>query len=169
MSYVLYTDKEALFECKVNVINASLKNAKARLILESSDTNIVCNGTIDSNNTCHIPIKKMVGVFNESDVGKIKLEFIVENGYFSPWESDFKIERYERIQIKEIKKSNAIAINELLNLCDLFGITTDSISNKKTMEKFTQIVNEYLFENKEFQKDSQQIIKDVIISLSYKQ
>lgn len=58
MSYKIYLDKEETFECEASIKNSSYKNAKARLIIESNDVNLVFYGNIDKN-TISVPIKTL--------------------------------------------------------------------------------------------------------------
>lgn len=98
-NYVLYTDKAGKFECEVNVKGASTKNAITRLIAETKDLSIVFEGEI-SNGKCIIPVKKMEGIFENKQTGKLKLEVIVDKTYFVPWQSDFVVESSKLVEVK---------------------------------------------------------------------
>lgn len=104
MSYKIYLDKEETFECEASIKNSSYKNAKARLIIESNDVNLVFYGNIDKN-TISVPIKTLNKYFTEKDSAKIKLEVIVENQLVTPWESEVEFETYNKVEIKEIKNT----------------------------------------------------------------
>lgn len=99
MSYVLYLDKNELFECSVDVTNASLTNSKARLVINTNDgMNFMFEGQI-KNGKCTIPIKKLKGVLDESARGKISLEVIVEDMFFSPWTSEFTVKQHTDVKV----------------------------------------------------------------------
>lgn len=100
MPYKLYTDRNENFECEVAVKNASLKGSMARLVAESAEgVNLVFFGKIE-NGKCNIPIRRLKGLLDENTRGKMHLEIIVEDVYFSPWEDDFIVEAHTSVQVK---------------------------------------------------------------------
>lgn len=104
MSYKIYLDKEETFECEASIKNSSYKNAKARLIIESDNLNLVFYGDLNKN-TISVPVKSLKKYFSEKDTAKIKLEVIVENQLVTPWESDVEFETYNKVEIKEVKNT----------------------------------------------------------------
>ena len=104
MSYKLYTDKKENFECNIYLEGASLSSADARLIIESNDVNLVFKGNIDKNGKCQVPIKRLKGLLDENDGGRMKLEVIAEDTYFQPWSSDFTVETSKKIKVEFNKK-----------------------------------------------------------------
>ena len=90
--YTLYTDKQELFECSISLEGASVKNSKVRLVVEADNLNLLFKGTIDSSGKCTVPIRKLKNLLEESTKGKIRLEVIADDTYFTPWESDFEVE-----------------------------------------------------------------------------
>ena len=103
MSYKLYTDKQENFECQIYLEGTSLSKAKARLVVESNNLNLMFNGKIDKDGKCQIPIKKLRGFLEENDRGNIKLEVIAEDTYFQPWQSEFTVDTAKKIKV-EIKE-----------------------------------------------------------------
>ena len=89
--YVVYTDKEGLFECSVDVKGASTKNAIARLIFENTKMNVMFNGEI-KDNKCTIPLTKFKDILDENSKGEVRLEIIVEDTYFTPWKSQYLVD-----------------------------------------------------------------------------
>ena len=71
-SYKLYTDKQEIFECNIFLDGASLTAAKSRIIVETQDLKLMFEGTIDSEGTCKVPIKNLVG--NEGDGFEIAMQ-----------------------------------------------------------------------------------------------
>ena len=55
--YKLYTDKKEMFECDISLSGASLKDATARLIIETDTVNLLYKGTIGSNGNCKVPVQ----------------------------------------------------------------------------------------------------------------
>ena len=87
--YPLYSDKPNLFECSIQLEGCSLNQASARLIIESEQNSLIFNGEIDNMGACLIPVKKLKGLVSEG--GKMKLEVIADDMYFSPWESEYEL------------------------------------------------------------------------------
>ena len=100
MSYKLYTDKHEIFECKIHLEGASLKNANARMIVKTKDLSLMYEGVIDIEGNCQIPIKKLGGLLNENEKGDMKLEIIAEDVYFEPWQSDFEVDTAKKVTVE---------------------------------------------------------------------
>lgn len=109
--YKLFTDKTELFECSIKLEGASLTNSKARLIIESTDINLLFNGEIDGTGKCKIPIKRLRGLLNEETKGTIKLEVIADDTYFTPWESPFTVQASKKLTV-EVKSQQVDALLE---------------------------------------------------------
>lgn len=99
--FKLFTDKDTLFECKIGLEGASLKDAQARILVETPELTLMFNGTISMSGECSIPINKLP-MLDENTSGAIKLEVIAEDTYFQPWESSLKIEAAKKITVEEI-------------------------------------------------------------------
>ena len=117
--YKLYTDKQENFECKLKLEGASLKEAFARLILESEDMNLVYNGTIDSNGKCNVPIKKLRGILDESTKGEMKLEVVAEDVYFQPWQSEFIIETAKKLSVEVISHQTETILKPKISISEV--------------------------------------------------
>ena len=70
--YKLFIDKAEIFECDIEVKGASLNSSKVRLVIESNDMNLLFKGSISNGGKCSIPIKKLKGLLDESQVGTIR-------------------------------------------------------------------------------------------------
>lgn len=153
--YKLYTDRPEEFACAIAVKNASLKNAMARIIVESDGgINLMFPGEIN-NGKCIVPIKKLKGLLQENSSGKIFLETIVEDTYFKPWQDNFIVEEHTsvKVQVNEQKSNSAkplvsvVPIKpkelfEIMSVMKKFGINKSNFaSNKRT--DFKQIIKEY--------------------------
>ena len=106
--YKLFTDKTEIFECKIQLEGASIKNSQARLLIESENLSLVFKGEISSDGKCKIPIKKLKGLLDENTQGNVKLEVIAEDTYFTPWESKFTVETFRKITV-EVKSQETSA------------------------------------------------------------
>jgi hypothetical protein len=180
--YTLYLDKNEDFIAEISVKNASLKESKARLIVESPDgPNFIFNGKIE-NGKCIIPIRRLRGLLDEDVIGKMLLEIIVENTYFSPWHDDYKTTQHTSVKvtvneqkisskpsvtvkipqktaIQKLPKSHMVPIMELTNLCKKFGFTRRNILQHKTA--FHQLICEYFKSNQEFLPHKKSVLEMV--------
>lgn len=100
--YTVYLDDKEIFEAKVSIKGASIAESKCRMILETEDWNFVFEGTLQSDGTCSIPIKKMDGFLKEGQVGTLKMEVIADNTYFVPWKDEFETQ-YRKAVVAEVK------------------------------------------------------------------
>jgi len=184
--YKLYTDKQELFECDIQLEGASLTDSKARLIIETEDLALLFKGKIDKGGKCQIPVKRLKGLLGESVKGTIKLEVIAEDTYFTPWESDFEVEASKKVQvevksqikevIKESKPSVKVKnINEVtneekdhvLNILRLLireDINLNNVSVRKN--KLNHIVATYLEKHPINEQQKDKIVNGVISGLS---
>lgn len=179
--YTLYTDKQEIFECSISLEGASIKNSQARLIIESDNLNLLFKGTIDSDGKCTVPIKKLRNLLEESTKGKIKLEVIAEDVYFTPWESDFEVETSKKVTVEVKSQSNKNTLTEtktkvtvnnikvgdhILNLSRLLireNITIDNMPKRKYI--LNNIIQSYLKENKIGDDEKSKIIEGIIKQL----
>ena len=175
MNYTLYTDKKENFECQLQLEGASLNDAKARMIVESSDFNLMFNGQINTSGKCTIPINRLKGLLKEGTSGTMRLEVIAEDTYFQPWKSAFTVDVKQRLTVEvksqtEIKKPKMV-VSEIKNdpvgsLVELFkqhDITADQIIKKKT--KLIPIIKEY-YTKINYKNNSKHFIREVVSKLT---
>ena len=185
--YNLYLDKPTEFSCEVSVKNASLKNAFARLIVESKNgISFMFPGELKDGH-CNVRVNRLKGLLDENSTGKIKLEVIVEDTYFSPWVDDFLIEEHTsvkvqvkeqtkksdkpilEVKIKEVKqpKENAtklsVPANHLVVICERFGINKNNLGKRKS--DFKQIIKEYFKGSPDTAGNSKKYIQEAISAL----
>ena len=179
--YTLYTDKQELFECSISLEGASVKNSQARLIVESDNLNLLFKGTIDSNGKCTVPIKKLKNLLEESTKGKIRLEVIADDTYFTPWESDFEVEtaRKVTVEVKTQTNKNTIAevktgvivkdikvgdhIQNLSKMLVKENINVHNMASNKV--KLNNVIASYLKTNKISNGEKGRIIEGIIQTL----
>jgi hypothetical protein len=179
--YTLYTDKQELFECSISLEGASVKNSQARLIVESDNLNLLFKGTIDSNGKCTVPIKKLKNLLEESTKGKIRLEVIADDTYFTPWESDFEVETAKKVTVEIKSQTNKNIISEtktgvtvqnvkvgdhIQNLSKMLvkeNINVHNMVSNKT--KLNNIISSYLKVNKINDGEKGRIIEGIIQTL----
>lgn len=149
MNYTIYLDKDETFECEATIRNASYKNSSARLIVEGEDTTIVFVGTVEKNKI-RVPIKSATinKLFTESDSAKIKLEVIVENTIVQPWNSDVTFDKYNKVEITEVKNVVATPLVEVKVQSQIKEEPqkTESIQQpvNLTKEDLLESINEYI-------------------------
>ena len=162
--YKLFTDKAELFECSISLQGASLKESRARLVVETPDYSLLFNGNISKSGKCEIPIKKLKGLIDEDTTGNIRLEVIAEDTFFTPWESDFEVETSKKVTVEvktqttkkpiveaKVKVKEKPTITEKQHVINLFkllikeDINVDNISFKRN--ELNNIVATYLQEN----------------------
>jgi len=107
--YTLYSDKQNIFECDIQLEGASLSQAYARLIIESDDINLMYNGTITSDGNCRISMPKLKGLIKEG--GNLNLEIIADDMYFNPWKSEYDLMASKKVTV-EVKQQTKTPIVE---------------------------------------------------------
>ena len=106
--YTLYSDKNNIFECDIQLEGASITQAFARVIVEGDNLNLVFNGDITSEGNCRIEMPKL-NMLKEG--GEMKLEVIADDMYFNPWNSDFELKKSKSVTV-EVKQPTDKVIKE---------------------------------------------------------
>ena len=179
--YTLYTDKQELFECSISLEGASVKNSKVRLIVEADNLNLLFKGTIDSSGKCTVPIRKLKNLLEESTKGKIRLEVIADDTYFTPWESDFEVETAKKVTVEVKSQTNKNTLTEnktgvtvknikvgdhVQNLSRMLVKENINVSNmSKNKDKLNNIIASYLKTNKISDGEKNKIIEGIIHTL----
>ena len=178
MAYKFYTDKEELFECSINVKNASTNNSIVRLIIETEDLNLIFHGKIDDNK-CKIPVKKLKNILDENTKGTARLEVVLEDTYFSPWSSECIVEKYTKIEINEVKNTvinkplvevkiqsqtpvKEVVSKEQMYKNALFEIKYVFDKIKPKNESLQFILNEFFKQNTDYKQFKKQLLKEVV-------
>lgn len=189
--YKLYTDREENFNCDIALEGARLKDSFARIILETTDFNLVFKGSINQEGKCEIPIKPLRHLLETNDRGKMVLEVVADDTYFRPWESNFVVDSYKKVEVKinEVtipskprisvsvnksqkktikespkpkKKNLSIIINELKQTLIKNDISIKNIKTKK--KSFAKLTTEY-FKRNNIKKNKNLILTKLVESL----
>jgi hypothetical protein len=107
--YKIYRDKEEIFECNISVQGAKLSSSQVRLIFDHELCNLVFYGKISKDGKCAVPLKKM-NFYPEKSTGRVRLEVIVEDTVFVPWEETFIVEGAKKV-IVQIKSQKKVDVN----------------------------------------------------------
>ena len=97
--YKIYRDKKETFECDISVKGAKLSDVKVRLVFDHEICNLVFYGNVNKDGKCTIPLKKM-SFYPENTKGKVRLEVIIEDNIFIPWEETFIVKNYKKVKLK---------------------------------------------------------------------
>ena len=103
--YTLYSDKNNIFECDIQLEGASITQAFARVIVEGENLNLVFNGNISSEGNCRIEMPKL-NMLKEG--GEMKLEIIADDMYFNPWNSDFELKKSKSVTVEVKQPTNKV-------------------------------------------------------------
>ena len=103
--YTLYSDKNNIFECDIQLEGASISQAFARVIVEGDNLNLVFNGDITNEGNCRIEMPKL-SMLKEG--GEMKLEVIADDMYFNPWNSQFELKKSKSITVEVKQPTNKV-------------------------------------------------------------
>ena len=95
--YPLYMDRGENFQCDIYVEGAKTDETITRLIVETDEWSLMFPGEI-KNGKVNIPIRKL-SIFEEGQIGKVRLEVIAEGTLFIPWEDGFKIKMSKKVTV----------------------------------------------------------------------
>lgn len=105
-SYKIYRDKEETFECNISVQGAKLSNSQVRLIFDNDLCNLIFYGKLYKDGKCAVSLKKMT-FYPEGATGRVRLEVIVEDTIFVPWEETFIVEGAKKVKV-EVKSQKRV-------------------------------------------------------------
>ena len=146
--YTLYTDKSEDFKCNIGVEGANISNTFARLILENKTLNLSFEGKVNKDGSCVIPIKQLKHILPEGMEGKMKLEVIADDTYFSPWEDDFIIKVNKKVTVEVKNDTTKQNIREHKVNVQVTGINKQKRSERKVVVKpklsHSQVMSEIL-------------------------
>ena len=165
--YIVYLDQPKTFECSIQLEGASISNSKARLIMETKEgLNFIFNGKISDNGKVSIPVTKLKNIIKEEQRGKLTLEVIADDVYFSPWSSDFETALMKKVQVtvneeitKPSKPTLSVVVDEpkkepkkvdhLLEIVYLLTKNKITILNiKENQGRLSSIVDKYVVDKK---------------------
>jgi len=110
--HILYTDQDNTFNCQVEISGADSSKSTARLVIETKDNiNLLFTGKLSSNGECEIPLEGVKKFLKENENGNLKLEIIVEDNIFTPWESEYFVKASKKVTVKEVKSNEKPQIN----------------------------------------------------------
>lgn len=149
--YNIYTDKNELFEAKIELEGASLTETSARLLVETNKWDLIFQGQIDNSGNVSIPIKKLKSIFTEDVKGMLKLEIVADDTFFVPWEDEFSLSRSKSVVVSEVKNKNKEVIKESTPKVSVkqtpqHPTNTNKIEEKKVFNSVRELSKSYLRE-----------------------
>lgn len=175
--YIITLDTAKNFECTLKIQGASLNKSKVNLVIESNDMDIRCRGTITEKGKVNIPVKKLKGILEENSKGKMYLEVIAEDSYFTPYKTDYITELSKKVNLKEnvkITEVNQTVIADVTtnhpeNIINILKENNVDIFNISHKSKSTQLIQSYIVKNnikkEEYNKLMEQILSQLITVL----
>lgn len=142
--YKIYTDKTETFEANIELTGADVNNSFARLVLESDKWNLTFKGTIDNRGKVNIPIKKLKGVLNEGDQGKLKLEIVADDTYFLPWEDKFEVKTNKKVTVEvKSQEDTEVILEEVKPKVTLKGTKLTPQIDKSLVKEYIKTLHKY--------------------------
>ncbi len=175
--YTITLDTAKNFECTLKIQGASLNKSKVNLVIESNDMDIRCRGTITEKGKVSIPVKKLKGILEENSKGKMYLEVIAEDSYFTPYKTDYITELSKKVNLKENVKITEVnqtvtadvTTNHPENIINILKENNVDIFNISHKSKSTQLIQSYIVKNnikkEEYNKLMEQILSQLITVL----
>jgi hypothetical protein len=174
--YTIQLDTVKNFECTLKIQGASLTKSKVNLVIESNDMDIRCRGTINEKGKVSIPVKKLKGILDENSKGKMYLEVIAEDSYFTPYKTDYitelskKVDISENITVKSVKKIVEAETQDIqCHAGKIIKSITESklnICNPSDKNKASTLIRQYLNNTNLTKEEYTQLMEEVLNQLS---
>lgn len=171
--YKLYKDKTTQFECIIELNGASINNADVRLVVESDEVALLFQGSIAKNGKCIVPIRKLGNIMKEETSGEMRLEVIVEDTYFQPWKTEFKVDVSKKLKVEVLEPSKKMKVrfvndsvgklvNNIIRELKSNGVTINNIGKKRST--VIRCINEHVANT---DVDVKSLISKVVNELSH--
>lgn len=171
--YTITLDTAKNFECTLKIQGASLNKSKVNLVIESNDMDIRCRGTITEKGKVTIPVKKLKGILEENTKGKMYLEVIAEDSYFTPYKTDYitevskKVNLKENIKITEVNQTVTadVTTNHPENIINILKENNVDIFDISHKSKASQLIQSYIVKNNIKQQEYNQLMEQILSQL----
>jgi hypothetical protein len=108
-AYRVFRDRDETFECKISIQGAGLSAAQVRIIFDTDFWNFTFYGKLYKDGKCLVPIKKGIPL-EEGTRGRARLEVIVDEQLFVPWEDEFVVEGSKKVKV-ELKEQRSVSVS----------------------------------------------------------
>ena len=152
--YKLYTDKSEIFEAKIEMYGTSHEKSTCRLMLETDKHDIAFKGTIKPGGKIEIPVQKLKSILPESTKGTIKLEVIVDESYFCPWEEEFEVLTQNKITLESVNQKET---KKEIKQAPKPAILVGEALHKSLLKEYIQFLNKEKVGNRPILDDTEQL------------
>lgn len=171
--YTITLDTAKNFECTLKIQGASLTKSKVNLVIESNDMDIRCRGTITEKGKVSIPVKKLKGILEENTKGKMYLEVIAEDSYFTPYKTDYitqvskKVNLEESVSVTDVNQTVTadISTNHPENIINILKENNVDIFDISHKSKASQLIQSYIVKNNVKQQEYNQLMEKILSQL----
>jgi hypothetical protein len=108
-AYRVFRDRDENFECKITIQGAGLSAAQVRIVLDCDLWNFTFYGKLYKDGRCVVPFKKGIPL-PEGTRGRARLEVVIDEQLFLPWEDDFIVEGSKKVQV-ELKEQKSVKVS----------------------------------------------------------
>lgn len=108
-AYRVFRDRNENFECKITIQGAGLSAAQVRIVLDCDLWNFTFYGKLYKDGRCVVPFKKGIPL-PEGTRGRARLEVVIDEQLFLPWEDDFIVEGSKKVQV-ELKEQKTVKVS----------------------------------------------------------
>jgi hypothetical protein len=108
-AYRVFRDRDENFECKITIQGAGLSAAQVRIVLDCDLWNFTFYGKLYKDGRCVVPFKKGMPL-PEGTRGRARLEVVIDEQLFLPWEDDFIVEGSKKVQV-ELKEQKSVKVS----------------------------------------------------------
>ena len=153
---IFYKDKKNLFECKVSVEGANIKDTSARLVLKFNESkqNSLFYGIIKEDGYCSFEIPALKEVKDLK--GEAIIEVIAESMFFEAAKTEFEVKQSKTIKVEMVEKKpenkTKVIVEAIKNsqrsslkekLINIFEISkTKKLSSEKKYTTSSKLVKE---------------------------
>ncbi len=170
--YTIQLDTAKNFECTLKIQGASLNKSRVNLVIESTDMDIKCRGSINEKGKVTIPVKKLKGILEENSKGKMYLEVIADDSYFTPYKTDYiaqiskKVNLEETIKVTDVNKTvTANVTNHPENIINILKENNVDIFNISHKSKASQLIQSYIVKKNIKQQEYNQLMEQILSQL----
>ena len=139
-----HSDRKQIFECKIKVEGANLKEASARLVLQDENVNRTYDGKIDVLGKCQVALPPLDNFRNSK--GKATVEVRVKDIIFERYRDEYLIEE-SQVVVNEVK---------------VIGRTKQSLYNKKISAPDKRMVKQLLEKFNRLPKKHKRTLKEYV-------
>jgi len=158
---IFFKDKKNLFECKVSVEGANIKDTTARLVLKFNESkqNSLFYGTIKEDGYCSFEIPALKEVKDIS--GEAIIEVIAESMFFEAAKTDFEIKQSKTIKVEMVEKK---VENKTKVIVEAIDNSKKNSLKEKLIKIFKESKNKNLIQENKYNSPTK-LVKEVFLKI----